>query len=152
MWSSASTPEFKRCASRQREKTDLGRKTGQTDRGINQQWKKKSEDAGCCYEEELRRRWGVKVSREQWGGYRLERKNTCHRQKESNGLMLRNELAAEIQAGSATVKVANETPWALAGWSMARGGRVFLERLGAPPEGVPALEQGRPAHCCQYPG
>lgn len=35
--------------------------------------------------------------------------------RESHGLMLRNELAAEIGAGSATVKVANETPGALAG-------------------------------------
>lgn len=35
---------------------------------------------------------------------------------------------------------------------MARGGRVFLERLGTPPEGVPMLEQGRPGHCCLCPG
>lgn len=33
----------------------------------------------------------------------------------SHGLTLRNELAAEIGAGSATVKVANETLGALAG-------------------------------------
>lgn len=30
--------------------------------------------------------------------------------RESHGLMLRKELAAEIGAGSTTVKVANETP------------------------------------------
>lgn len=57
--------------------------------------------------------------------------------------MLRKRLAAVIGAGSTTVKVANEAPGDLAGGSMARGGRVFLERLGAPPEGVPKLEQGR---------
>lgn len=65
--------------------------------------------------------------------------------------MLREKLAAEIGAGSTTVKVANEAPGDLAGGSMARGGRVFLERLGAPPEGVPKLEQGRPGHCCLCP-
>lgn len=65
--------------------------------------------------------------------------------------MLREKLAAVIEAGSTTVKVANEAPGDLAGGSMARGGRVFLERLGAPPEGVPKLEQGRPGHCCLCP-
>ena len=62
--------------------------------------------------------------------------------------MLRKQLAAEIGAGSTTVKVANETPGALAGCSVARGGRVSLERLGAPPEGVPVPERGRHGRCC----
>lgn len=35
--------------------------------------------------------------------------------RDSHGLIIRKELAAEIGAGSTTVKVANETPGALAG-------------------------------------
>lgn len=65
--------------------------------------------------------------------------------------MLRKKLAAEIGAGSTTVKVANEAPGDLAGGSMAHGGRVLLVRLGALPEGVPKLEQGRSGHCCLCP-
>lgn len=92
---------------------------------------------------------GGKVSHRQWGRY--VRENCMSPPGEGNGLRLRKELAAEIGVGSTTVKVANETPGALAGWSMARGGRVFLERLGAPPEGVPNAGAG-PGHRCLYPG
>jgi len=40
---------------------------------------------------------------------------TARHGQESQGLTLRKELAAEIGAGSSTVKIANESPRALAG-------------------------------------
>lgn len=47
-----------------------------------------------------------------WGKVR---ENSMSSMRESHGLTLREELAAEIGTGSTTVKVANETPGALAG-------------------------------------